>query len=392
MPKSVSSTPPSGVTRMLPGLTSRWTKPAWWAASSAAATHVPMWIVSSGLSRVCTSSSWRRLLPSTSCITTAWRPVLLEHVVTATMLGWVRPATAIASRRKRSATTGSVARLGFSHLRATWRSSETGRWPATPRPSRPGRAGAPGGSGRRARSAVAAGGPVGRRAGRHVGGSTPAFRRRSREEVPVVLRIVAGDHGWRGSAPGPSGRRRRSCPAGVGADHRPIWPTTISPSVNGRSWSTNSSTSLQSACSTARCSMRPGTAPPCRRGRPAPWTRVRCLPYCSTTPFATSMIGLIASAVASSALALPMRPPFFEVLERVERAEHPGAGDESSRATASTARELAAGRGGLGHARAIVRARARPCGCRRPTRRCRRWRPSGRRARRSGSSPTAPER
>ena len=81
MPKSVSSTRPSGVTRMLPGLTSRWTKPARWAASSAAATHVPMWIVSSGLSRVCTSSSWRRLLPSTSCITTAWRPLVLEDVV-----------------------------------------------------------------------------------------------------------------------------------------------------------------------------------------------------------------------------------------------------------------------------------------------------------------------
>ena len=35
MPKSVSRTRPSAVTRMLPGLTSRWTKPAWWAASSA---------------------------------------------------------------------------------------------------------------------------------------------------------------------------------------------------------------------------------------------------------------------------------------------------------------------------------------------------------------------
>ena len=124
MPKSVSRTRPSGVTRMLPGLTSRWTKPAWWAASSAAATHVPMWIVSSGLNLVCTSSSWRRLLPSMSCITTAWRPLSSNTSWTATMLGWVRPATAMASRRKRSATTGSVARLGLSHFSATWRSSE----------------------------------------------------------------------------------------------------------------------------------------------------------------------------------------------------------------------------------------------------------------------------
>ena len=40
------------------------------------------------------------------------------------MFGWVSPATAIASRRNRSATTGSVARLGLSHLRATLRSSD----------------------------------------------------------------------------------------------------------------------------------------------------------------------------------------------------------------------------------------------------------------------------
>src|SRR5665647_234094 len=37
MPKSVSLTVPSGVTRMLAGLTSRWTTPTWWAASSATA-------------------------------------------------------------------------------------------------------------------------------------------------------------------------------------------------------------------------------------------------------------------------------------------------------------------------------------------------------------------
>ena len=123
MPKSVSRTRPSGVTRMLPGFTSRWTNPAWCAASSAAATHVPMWIVSSGLSRVCTSSSWRRLLPSTSCITTACRPLSSNTSWIATMFGWVSPATATASRRKRSATIGSLARLGLSHFSATRRSS-----------------------------------------------------------------------------------------------------------------------------------------------------------------------------------------------------------------------------------------------------------------------------
>ena len=40
------------------------------------------------------------------------------------MFGWVSRATAMASRRKRSATTGSVARLGLSHLSATLRSSD----------------------------------------------------------------------------------------------------------------------------------------------------------------------------------------------------------------------------------------------------------------------------
>ena len=49
--------------------------------------------------------------------------------------------------------------------------------------------------------------------------------------------------------------------------------------------------------------------------------RVRCLPPCSTLPSRTSMIGLIASADASSALAPPMRPPFFR-LSSVSSAPH----------------------------------------------------------------------
>ena len=47
MPKSVSLTRPSGVTSTLPGLTSRWTRPAWWACDRAAATARPMTSVSS---------------------------------------------------------------------------------------------------------------------------------------------------------------------------------------------------------------------------------------------------------------------------------------------------------------------------------------------------------
>ena len=79
-----------------------------------------------------------------------------------------------------------------------------------------------------------------------------------------------------------------------------------------------------------------GTPRPCRRGRPAPCERVRCLPCCSTTPSATSMIGLIDSAVASSALALPMRPPLRR-LSSVSRAPNTRVRATSSRACGSTA-------------------------------------------------------
>jgi ribosomal protein bL25 (Ctc-form) len=41
--------------------------------------------------------------------------------------------------------------------------------------------------------------------------------------------------------------------------------------------------------------------------------RVRCLPPCSTLPSRTSMMGLMASADASRALAPPMRPPAWTI-------------------------------------------------------------------------------
>ena len=47
--------------------------------------------------------------------------------------------------------------------------------------------------------------------------------------------------------------------------------------------------------------------------------RVRCLPPSSTLPSRTSMMGLIESTEASSALAPPIRPPFFR-FSRVSRA------------------------------------------------------------------------
>ena len=86
---------------------------------------------------------------------------------------------------------------------------------------------------------------------------------------------------------------------------------------------------------------------PCRRGTPAPCVRVRCLPCCSTTPSATSMIGLIDSAVASSALALPMRPPFFR-LSSVSRAPNTRVRATRSRGERLDGVEVVAGGGALG--------------------------------------------
>ena len=91
----------------------------------------------------------------------------------------------------------------------------------------------------------------------------------------------------------------------------PISPTMISSPYSGRSIATNSSTSVQSACSTARLDIRPSYSRTLSTRKARALDRVRCLPPCSTLPSMTSMIGLIASAVASSALALPIRPPFF---------------------------------------------------------------------------------
>ena len=109
----------------------------------------------------------------------------------------------------------------------------------------------------------------------------------------------------------------------------PIWPTTIS--LGGER-----SQLVDERVDVAAVGVEHGevldaplrTTPTLSTRKARALVRVRCLPCCSTTPSATSMIGLIDSAVASSALALPMRPPFLQVVERVERAEHARAVDE----------------------------------------------------------------
>ena len=112
IPKSVSSTRPLEVTRMLPGLTARWTKPARWAASRAPATPVPMWIVSSGLEpllgrRVAGAGSCRRRVGSP-----AWRPRHGEDVVDPDDVGVAEPGDGDRLAPEAFGDDGSASRLG----------------------------------------------------------------------------------------------------------------------------------------------------------------------------------------------------------------------------------------------------------------------------------------
>ena len=114
--------------------------------------------------------------------------------------------------------------------------------------------------------------------------------------------------------------------------------------------------------------IRPSYARPSRRGRRAPWTGP-LLAALLDLAVDTSMIGLIASAVASSALALPIRPPFFRFSSvssapntRVRRRQFAGERPMSSTSPPAAARRRTPGRS--------CRAPGTPCGCRRRGRRC----------------------
>ena len=69
MPKSVTFTSPSGVMRMFPGFTSRWTTPWRWAKASAAATPAPMRAIRSGSIGGSSRSTAESGLPSTNSMT-----------------------------------------------------------------------------------------------------------------------------------------------------------------------------------------------------------------------------------------------------------------------------------------------------------------------------------
>ena len=132
-PKSSTFTRPSSLTMMLPGLTSRWTMPLSCAAASASAM---------GMARSNNRSSSNprlgirvaRVWPSTSSMVRKWtagtvagRSVWSRSACSTekmvTMLGWLRAATARASRLKRSRRSGSEAIFAGSTLSATLRRS-----------------------------------------------------------------------------------------------------------------------------------------------------------------------------------------------------------------------------------------------------------------------------
>src|SRR5437588_1223289 len=127
MPRSATFTTPEAPTRMLPGLTSRWTTPFSWENCRADSTGRRMamaWPGSRGPLRRRSSSS---VEPSNSSITMKEIPFSDPVSYTLTMHGWVSRAAARASVLNRSRNAGSSARWPCRIFTATGRSS-TSSW------------------------------------------------------------------------------------------------------------------------------------------------------------------------------------------------------------------------------------------------------------------------
>ena len=105
----------------------------------------------------------------------------------------------------------------------------------------------------------------------------------------------------------------------------PIWPTTISPAANGRSWSTNASTSLQSAWSTARCSMRPSNEATLSIEEREGLGAGALLAVLLDDPVGDLDDRLDRQRGGQQRLGVADASALLQVLERVEGAEHPGA-------------------------------------------------------------------
>src|SRR5215213_7732819 len=144
MPKSASLTRPSGATITLAGLTSWWTIPAAWAASSASTSCSPARAAAAGSSGPDRSTSSRRVGAGTSSMTRNRRPSASTTSWMVTNPGWLSRAAARASRSARSRSTpgATPAPEGSStSLTATGRpsraSSARHTVPIPPRPSGP---------------------------------------------------------------------------------------------------------------------------------------------------------------------------------------------------------------------------------------------------------------
>ena len=129
IPKSATLTVPvAEAMSTLAGLTSRWMIPWAWAAARAAATAAAIVVARSGSIGPSLRMTSRSVGPSTYSMTMKYCPSSSPKSWTPTMLWWLRPAAALASRRKRSTNEASWARSGMRTLMATVRSSSSS-WP-----------------------------------------------------------------------------------------------------------------------------------------------------------------------------------------------------------------------------------------------------------------------
>ena len=135
-PKSASRRRPSSSKSRFAGLTSRCTRPRWWACASARAASRPTTSVCDGVSGAPRSRMLRRLPPPRYSVTrygttmpSAWSS---PQSNTATMLGWLSALAARASARKRRRNASSSASASCSSLTATRRRS----WVSTARKTR----------------------------------------------------------------------------------------------------------------------------------------------------------------------------------------------------------------------------------------------------------------
>ncbi len=138
IPKSDSFTSPSSPTRMLDGLTSRWTTVAAWAAASASATLARIGAAASGVSGPPSAIICARFVPATYSMISQWPSGVSTKSKTATTFGWLTRAARRASRSARTMSASTDPGGIPTRLSATARPSTSSRPSQTaPEPPRP---------------------------------------------------------------------------------------------------------------------------------------------------------------------------------------------------------------------------------------------------------------